>query len=124
MGVSRDAASFTLYCTWWTSCPEETDVTERSIAETRDGDTGRYVLAEPDGESYLTYRLDGDRMLIDYTYTPPALRGRGTAAALVDRAVADARARSWRVVPVCPYVKNRIERTPHLQDVLAGSSGR
>jgi len=99
-------------------------MTERSIAETRDGDTGRYVLAEPDGESYLTYRLDGDHMLIDYTYTPPALRGRGTAAALVDRAVADARARSWRVVPVCPYVKNRIERTPHLRDVLAGSSGR
>lgn len=92
---------------------------DQPITETRDGDTGRYTFAEPDGQSYLTYRLDGDRMLIDYTYTPAALRGRGTAAALVERAVADARARSWRVVPVCSYVKARIARTPHLQDVLA-----
>jgi uncharacterized protein len=96
-------------------------MTEGSITETRDGDEGRYVLAEPDGQSYLTYRLAGDRMLIDYTFTPPAHRGRGTAAALVERAVADARTRGWQVVPVCSYVKARIDRTPHLQDVLAPS---
>ena len=89
-----------------------------TITETRDGDQGRYVLADPAGDSELTYRLSGQRMVIDHTFTPPVLRGRGSAARLVERAVTDARERGWIVVPVCPYVKTKIDRTPALQDVL------
>lgn len=89
-----------------------------AITETRDGDKGRYVFADAAGDSELTYRVNGQRMLVDHTFTPPALRGRGIAARLVERAVRDARARGWRVVPVCPYVKIKIDRTPALQDVL------
>jgi predicted GNAT family acetyltransferase len=89
-----------------------------AITEQRDGDKGRYVLADPAGDSTLTYRLAGERMVIDHTFTPPALRGRGVAGQLVERAVADARARGWSVVPVCPYVKIKIDRSPALQDVL------
>ena len=88
------------------------------ITEVRDGDKGRYLLADPAGTSELTYRLSGQRMIIDHTFTPPALRGRGSAGLLVERAAADARARGWVVVPVCPYVKIKIDRTPALQDVL------
>lgn len=88
------------------------------ITEQRDGDKGRYVIKDPAGESTLTYRLAGDRMVIDYSFTPPALRGQGVAGRLVERAVADARARGWRVLPVCPYVKIKIDRTPAFQDVL------
>jgi uncharacterized protein len=90
-----------------------------AITESRTGEIGRYVLATPEGDSLLTYQLKGKLMVIDYTFTPPALRGRGTAAMLVERAVADARQRGWRVLPVCPYVKVKIDRTPALQDVLA-----
>ncbi len=89
-----------------------------AIIEQRDGDKGRYVLADPAGDSELTYRLAGARMVIDHTFTPPALRGRGVAGKLVERAVMDARARGWSVLPVCPYVKIKIDRTPALQDVL------
>lgn len=88
------------------------------ITEERDGEQGRYVLREPGGDSTLTYRLDGARMIIDHTFTPPALRGQGQAGRLVVRAVEDARLRGWSVVPVCPYVKVKIDRTPALQDVL------
>ena len=88
------------------------------IKETRNGDHGRYVFSSPEGDSELTYRLQGERMVIDHTFTPPALRGQGTAGKLVERAVADARERGWIVVPVCPYVKVKIDRTPALQDVL------
>ncbi|MFU8895347.1 MAG: GNAT family N-acetyltransferase [Gammaproteobacteria bacterium] len=94
-------------------------MTDTTIKETRSAARGRYVLADADGDSELTYRLDGDRMIIDSTYTPPASRGRGIAGRLVERAVADARARNWRIVPVCPYVRVKIERTPAMQDVLA-----
>lgn len=88
------------------------------ITEQRKGDQGRYVFADTAGDSELTYRLSGERMVIDHTFTPPALRGQGTAEKLVERAVSDARTRGWLVVPVCPYVKIKIDRTPALQDVL------
>lgn len=89
-----------------------------AITETRTDDEGRYVFADPAGDSELTYRVQAGRMVIDHTFTPPALRGRGAAGRLVERAVADARERGWLVVPVCPFVKIKIERTPALQDVL------
>jgi predicted GNAT family acetyltransferase len=44
------------------------------------------------------------------------------AGRLVERAVADARARAWRIVPACPYVRSKIDRTPAMQDVLADHS--
>jgi predicted GNAT family acetyltransferase len=88
------------------------------ITEQRDGAHGRYVLKQEGGESELTYVMLDDRMVIDHTYTPPALRGHGAAAKLVVRAVDDARARGWQVIPQCPYVKIKIDRTPQLQDVL------
>jgi len=88
------------------------------ITEQRYGDKGRYVFTDPAGDSDLTYRVAGERMVIDHTFTPPALRGQGIAGRLVERAVTDARARGWSVVPVCPYVKIKINRTPALQDVL------
>ena len=92
--------------------------TTRLIREERDGDQGRYVFSDPKGDSELTYRLSGERMVINHTFTPPVLRGQGAAGKLVERAVADARIRGWTVVPVCPYVKIKIDRNPALQDVL------
>jgi len=97
-------------------------MSETTIEETRSGAQGRYVIAAADGDSELTYRIEGDRMIIDHTYTPPAARGRGVAGRLVERAVADARARGWRIVPACPYVRSKIDRTPAMQDVLADHS--
>ncbi len=88
------------------------------ITEERNGERGRYVYADEAGDSELTYRITGERMVVDHTFTPTALRGRGTAGKLVERAVADARDRGWVVVPVCPYVKIKIDRSPALQDVL------
>lgn len=88
------------------------------ITEERTGDRGRFILREDGGESELTYKLEGDRMVIDHTYTPPALRGQGAAAKLVVHAVDEARVRGWKIIPQCPYVKVKIDRTPQLQDVL------
>lgn len=89
------------------------------IHEVREGNRGRYSVSHMEkGESELTYTLSGDTMVIDYTYTPPMLRGEGVAGRLVERAVEDARTRGWTIRPVCPYVKIKIERTPAWHDVL------
>ena len=91
---------------------------ETTIVETRDGALGRYAMAHgEEGESELTYTLQGQVMVIGYTFTPHALRGEGIAGRMVERAVEDARKRGWTINPVCPYVRAKMERTPAMQDV-------
>ncbi|PWE17678.1 GNAT family N-acetyltransferase [Marinicauda salina] len=98
---------------------------ELEVKEIREDDGGRYVAAYPDEpESELTYRLNGDRMVIERTYTPEELRGQGIARRLVEQAVEDARERGWKIIPVCSYAKIAIERSPDLRDVLDPEAAR
>lgn len=81
---------------------------------------GRYGYEQPEGMSELTYRKTGDaRIVIDHTGVPDRLRGRGIAAALVERAVLDARAEGRKVVPLCSYAAAQFRRHPDWEDVLA-----
>ena len=81
---------------------------------------GRYVMQMPDGqEAFLSYhRTDSDGIAIDYSYVPPAFRGRGVAAMLVERAVDDARSKGHRILPRCGYVAAEFRRHDEWQDVL------
>lgn len=88
--------------------------------EENDG-RGRYVLDMPGGqEAYLTFARDRPgHMNIDYSYVPPAFRGRGVAVGLVARAVEDARVGGTRITPLCGYVAAEFRRHKDWQDVLA-----
>ena len=81
---------------------------------------GRYVLRLDGHEAELTYSRAGEgTIIIDHTGVPDGLRGRGAGRTLVARAVADARAEGRRVVPLCPFARALIARTPAWHDVLA-----
>ena len=64
------------------------------------------------------YRLHDGVMHLVHTAVPRALQGQGIAARLVDAALAEARARGWRVRPVCSYVASHMRRHPETQDLL------
>ena len=64
------------------------------------------------------YRLHGDTMVFTHTEVPPALQGRGIAAALVAAALAHARERGLRVRPLCSYVAVYMRRHPETLDLL------
>ena len=92
-----------------------------------DGDTdGRYVIKlSPSAEAEMTYRkTDKGIMIIDHTGVPDDWRGQGVGKALVQRAVEDARARKIQIVPLCPFAKAQIDKTPDWQDVLKPASER
>lgn len=57
---------------------------------------------------------------IDHTVVPPALEGQGIARALVERAVADARALGLKIIPACSYVRAQALRHPDWKDVISG----
>jgi predicted GNAT family acetyltransferase len=96
----------------------ETDLT----VVREDGPTrGRYVIyLAPDAEAEMTYRKgDGGAMVIDHTGVPPAYEGRGIAAQLVNKAIADARQEGFKITPVCSYVVAQFRRHPEWADLRA-----
>jgi hypothetical protein len=42
---------------------------------------------------------------------------------MVDHLVADARARGFKVIPICPYVRARYEKHPEWRDVFTVGPG-
>lgn len=84
------------------------------------GNKGRYFLAGEGGEAELTYVKAGEReIVVDHTFVPPAWRGRGVAEKLVRHVVDDARARGFKIRPVCPYVVVAFRRHPEWSDIQA-----
>lgn len=95
-------------------------MTAFTITEERTDSKGRYVArapGKPDAE--LTFSIANAHMIIiDHTGVPDEWRGQGLGKALVQRAVEDARARKVHIVPLCPFAKAMIDKTPDWQDVL------
>jgi predicted GNAT family acetyltransferase len=67
----------------------------------------------------IDYRLIDNVMHIEHTEVPPALEGRGIAAALVRFALAHAREHGMKVHPLCSYVRVYMQRHADTQDLRA-----
>ena len=65
------------------------------------------------------YELHDDVMHMVHTVVPPAVGGRGIAAALVAAAVEHAKAQGLRIKPVCTYVRAYMQRHPETQALQA-----
>ncbi|MEQ1943402.1 GNAT family N-acetyltransferase [Mesorhizobium sp. VNQ89] len=87
----------------------------------RNGGQGAYLLPLPGEQpARLTFVERGPgHIAIDYSFVPPAWRGRGVALRLIRRAVDDARAQDFRITPLCAYVAAVFRRHPEWSEVLA-----
>ena len=89
------------------------------ITREEDETGGRYRAVVDGREAEMTYSRAGTRtIIIDHTFVPDTLRGRGIGEALVRRGVEDARAEDRKIVPLCPFAKAKIARHSGWQDVL------
>lgn len=80
---------------------------------------GRYVVVIDGHEAEMTYSRAGtSRIIIDHTGVPSELGGRGVGKAMVERAVMDARAEGFKIIPLCPFAKATLEKHPEWQDVV------
>lgn len=68
--------------------------------------------------AFLSYIHDGEHVILDHTFVPDELRGRGVAAVLVRAALDEARQQRWKIVPRCWYVAGFIERNPEFADLV------
>ncbi len=89
-----------------------TNITDNAAA-------GRFELIEQGQTAYADYRMTPDRMIIDYVFSPTALRGAGTAGRLMQGVVSAARARSVKITPLCGYAAAWLKRHPEASDLVA-----
>lgn len=98
-------------------------MSETELVVTReDGPTrGRYVIhLAPGYDAEMTFRKEPNgTIVIDHTGVPPEYEGRGIAAMLVHRAIADAREQGFKITPVCSYVVAQFRRHPEWADLRA-----
>ena len=81
---------------------------------------GRYWIDVDGHVAEMTYSRAGAKMIIiDHTEVPDALRGQGVGRRLVERAVLDAREEGRKILPLCPYAKATIAKTPEWHDVVS-----
>lgn len=82
---------------------------------------GRFVvrISGLDGEGELTFSKASDTLVIaDHTWVPDSLRGTGAGRELVEALIVDARAKSYRVMPLCPFVRAQFLKHPEWRDVF------
>jgi uncharacterized protein len=85
----------------------------------------RYVGQDAgDLAGFIDYVVRHDRLALIHTEVLPAYQGRGVGDRLVRFALDDARRRSLRVIPICPYVRAFVERHPETQDIVVGMTPR
>lgn len=84
-----------------------------------DGKKGHFKATEGDTEAGLmTYTWAGnDKFIIDHTEGNPEFKGVGMK--LLDKAVAFAREKNVKIIPLCPFAKKMFERKEEIRDVLA-----
>jgi predicted GNAT family acetyltransferase len=79
----------------------------------------RFEWTEDGHLCVLDYTLNGSTAAFTHTGVPDAVGGRGFAADLVRTGLDTARARGWRVRPLCSYVAAFIRRHPGYLDLVA-----
>lgn len=82
---------------------------------------GRWTIDVEGAEraAEMSFTREGDTIRIDHTFVPETARGQGLAQKLAARAVADAREKGWKIVPVCAFMVAEAKRHDDWDDVLA-----
>jgi len=82
---------------------------------------GRWLarVAGVEGEAEMTYsRAGASRIIIDHTGVPETMKGMGVGRKLVEAAVLAAREEDFKIIPLCPFAKATLDKTPDWQDVV------
>ena len=67
----------------------------------------------------MTFVFAGeDKIIIDHTEVNEGNNGKGFGKMMVAKAVEFAREKNLKIIPLCPFVKSVIEKTPEFQDIL------
>lgn len=84
-------------------------------------DKNGFFYIEIDGKTVakMTFVFAGtDKIIIDHTEVNDAFEGKGFGKMMVEKAVEFAREKEIKIIPLCPFTKSVIDKTPEFQDIL------
>ena len=95
-------------------------MTDASTYSVRDNaEKHRFEIDLGDGSFAIAeYRLRAGKIIFTHTEVPPAHEGRGIGSLLVRTALASARERGLKVIPICPFFVAYIKKHAEEQDLL------
>lgn len=80
---------------------------------------GRYFIMDNGSETAeMEFRLRADRLIIVHTAVHESFEGKGYGIKLVEKAIEDARAGKYAIVPVCKFARKYFDKHPEAGDVL------
>lgn len=78
-----------------------------------------YVEVNGKIEAKMTFVFAGpDKIIIDHTEVNEGNNGKGYGKKMVAKAVAYAREKNIKIIPLCPFAKKVFDKTPEFRDVL------
>jgi uncharacterized protein len=78
-----------------------------------------YIGEKKDPEAEMSYSKAGDTLIIiDHTTVSETLKGKGAGKQLVAAAVAYAREKKVKVLPLCPFTSSVFDKVAEYRDVL------
>jgi uncharacterized protein len=78
-----------------------------------------YILDNSVEQAAMTYTWAGsDRFIIDHTEVSAALKGKNAGKQMVMKAVAFAREKGVKIIPLCPFANSVFNKMPEIRDVL------
>lgn len=96
---------------------------EVTITLEDNGSKGRYVATLPgtSDEAEMTFSRANDQLIIvDHTGVPDSMAGKGIAKALAFHVIDEARAKGFKIIPLCPFLKAQSDKHPEWSDVIQG----
>ena len=80
-------------------------------------DRGRFEIQMAGETAFAEYHDHGPVLVMTHTFVPPALRGKGLAGCLVQRALDFARQCGKKIDPQCSYVASYLDQHPEHADL-------
>ena len=93
-----------------------TDVNLEDLKPINNAEANRFEIRLGGDVAIIDYMLNGRNITMTHTEVPPAFEGKGIAAKLAKFALDWAKENGYKVNPLCPYVKNYVNKHPEYQD--------
>ncbi len=78
-------------------------------------DRNRFTMQTDRGDAYVTFRWEGDIMVLPHAEVPSALRGTGAGARLANGVFAEVEAMGVKARPTCPFLIRVAQSNPRWQ---------
>lgn len=91
------------------------------MSEILKGDHKFYIGDDEENPiAQITYKdKDAHTIIADHTYVSEELRGQGIAGKLFNELIAFAKEENKKIVPLCSYVKTKMERSPEYHNLIS-----